>query len=863
MSFTKDFSAYVDVCPPGVRLPQIKIEDRYYKELAVSDDISNYDFLRELCLKGIKEKGINEFKNKKEYFERAKSELETLRSLGFIDYILLNWDILNFCHVNDIPTGPGRGSAAGSLVLYLIGVTKVDPVKYELFFERFVSKSRAKKTEKGGITYLDGSLLADVDNDISYERRQEVIKYIEDKYPGRTAKILTLNTLSGKLCIKECGKIVGNYSEQEVNRVSDSIPKRFGKVAPLLEAYQESEEFKDWVNNNKEVFVIARRLEGLNKNTGVHPSGIAISYDKLEDICPVQLTNDGALVTGYDMNWVAELMVKFDILGLRTLSVISDVCGQLDLDISSVDPNDSGIYDHFKNLSHPQGLFQIEAHTNFNVCKKISPRNLEELSAVVAIARPGALEFLGQYAEYVLTGDFQSQNSFFDEVLSYTGGIPLYQEQLMKMAVKVGFTLDESEQLRRIVGKKKVDQMPAWKKKIKAKIKSQGLPDEVGDILWKVAEDSANYSFNKSHSLAYANLAAWTAYLKFNHPKEFFIALLRMAKYEPSPHEEINKICQELSFFGIELLPPDLAKSGMDFKIEGDDIRFGLNSIKGVSEKSLQALHDFRNSESPTKYDIFLSAKEAGLNIGILSALIQAGSLSEYKTRRSRLVLEAQAFNILTDREKRNFEALGSQYNWDVLNTIQAVVTDSLVGDDGRPLMKDSRFGTFRKKYDAYKAIYDKNRKYEKFANWYFENKLLGYSPTIALKEVFSESGERFGDSLDFKGLELNSRGRFIGVVADLFKGISKNGNSYLKVMIRDEVGEYPVMLMDRRARDESGRWGMNNALSRFNNKNPEGLSKDSIVIFDGSKAEDILFAHSFRVMNEKIYMKLSEISVA
>lgn len=336
-----------------------------------------------------------------------------------------------------------------------------------------------------------------------------------------------------------------------------------------------------------------------------------------------------------------------------------------------------------------------------------------------------------------------------------------------------------------------------------------------------------------------------------------------MAKYEPSPHEEINKICQELSFFGIDLLPPDLAKSGMDFRIEGDDIRFGLNSIKGVSEKSLQALHDFRNSESPTKYDIFLSAKEAGLNIGILSALIQAGSLSEYKTRRSRLVLEAQAFNILTDREKRNFEALGSKYNWDVLNTIQAVVSDSLVGDDGRPLMKDSRFTTFRKKYDAYKAIYDKNRKYEKFANWYFENKLLGYSPTIALKEVFSESGDRFGDSLDFRGLELNSKGRFIGVVSDLFKGISRNGNSYLKVMIRDEVGEYPVMLMDRRARDEFGRWGMNDVLSRFNKKNPDGLSKDSIVIFDGSKAEDILFAHSFRVMNEKIYMKLSEIPSA
>lgn len=860
MSFINNFTKYENVCPPGVRLPEIDIESKYYKELDISADISNFDFLKRLCWNGMKAKGLHEDPRKDEYLERTKMELDILQELGFVDYILLNWDILNFCHENDIPTGPGRGSAAGSLVLYLINVTKVDPVKYELFFERFVSKSRARKIEQDGVTYLDGSLLADVDNDISYERRQEVIQYIENKYPGRTAKILTLNTLSGKLCIKECGKIVGNYSEQEVNIVSDTIPKRFGKVAPLIEAYQESQAFESWVNDNKEVFNIARKLEGLNKNTGVHPSGIAISFQKLEDICPVQLTNEGALVSGYDMNWVAELMVKFDILGLRTLSVVYDVCQQLDLDIESIDPDDPKIYKAFKNLEQPQGLFQIEAHTNFNVCKKIKPKNLEELSAVVAIARPGALEFLDQYSTYSSTGQFQSQHEVFDDVLSYTGGIPLYQEQLMKMAVKIGFTLDEAEQLRRIVGKKKIDQMPAWKEKIEKKIEENKLDSSVGDILWSVAEDSANYSFNKSHSLAYANLAAWTAYLKFNYPQEFFISLLKMSKYEPSPHEEINKVCQELSFFGIELLPPDLAKSDMDFKIEGDDIRFGLNSIKGVSEKSLQALKDFRNSENPTKYDIFLSAKEAGLNIGILSALIQAGALSDHKKSRSRLVLEAQSFNILTDREKRNFQALGPKYNWDVLDTIQAVVKEKLIGDDSKPLMKESRFETFRKKYDLYKQIYDKNKKYEKFANWYFETKLLGYSPTIALKDVFKENNQKFGDSLDFRGLERDHYGRFIGVVSDFIKGTSRNGNDYLKIMIKDEVGEYPIMLMDRNARSENGRWNRVEVLSKFNAKHPKGLAKDNIVIFYGSKGEDILFIHSFNIMDEKIYMKLSDI---
>ena len=470
MNFLESFSEYTDVCPPGVRLPEINIEQRYYEDLNVPKDTSNLDFLKKLCWKGMQDKGLDKQKNSNDYLERLKMELDVLDELGFVDYILLNWDILNFCHFNKIPTGPGRGSAAGSLVLFLINVTKVDPVKYELFFERFVSKSRARKIEKDGIVYLDGSLLADVDNDISYERRQEVIQYIEKKYPGSTAKILTLNTLSGKLCVKECGKIVGNYSEQEVNLVSDYIPKKFGKVAPLLEAYQESELFEKWVNENKEIFIIARKLEGLNKNTGVHPSGIAISFGSLEEICPVQLTNDGGLVSGYDMNWVSELMVKFDILGLRTLTVLYDVCDQLGIDIESINADDPSIYKSLQTLEHPQGLFQIEAHTNFNVCQKIKPKNLEELSAVVAIARPGALEFLDQYSVYSRTGDFQSQHEIYDDVLSYTGGIPLYQEQLMKMAVKIGFTLDEAEQLRRIVGKKKLIRCQLGKKKLKIKL---------------------------------------------------------------------------------------------------------------------------------------------------------------------------------------------------------------------------------------------------------------------------------------------------------------------------------------------------------------------------------------------------------
>ena len=845
------FKGYDTPFPVGVKLPEIKIQKKYYDEVSCKDLGDNFKFLRKLCFARLKDKGIHEFENAQVYYDRLKEELTIFDELGFVDYILLNWDIINFCKENDIPTGAGRGSAAGSLVLYVIGVTNIDPIEYDLFFERFVSKSRAKKIEHNGEVFLDGSLLADVDNDISYDRRAEVIKYIEDKYEGKTSKILTLNTLSGKLCMKECGKIIAELSEMEVNQISDTIPKHFGIVAKLDTAYQESESFKSYADKHPKVFNIAKKLQGLNKNTGVHPSGISISYYDLDGIMPLQKTNDDSLISGYDMNDVASLSVKFDILGLRTLSVVHDVCKQVGINASDIDINHETIYAALSCLRSPQGLFQIEAETNFKVCKLIAPQNLEQLSAVVAIARPGALDFKDSYATYVRTGDFQSVHEFFDDILSYTGGIPLYQEQLMKMAVKVGFTLDEAEQLRRIVGKKKVDQMPAWKAKIEEKIISNKLDSAIGDVLWRVAEDSANYSFNKSHSISYAHLAAITVYLKFTYPQEFFLSLLKFAKFEPNSHEEIAKISQELSHFDIILLPPDLNKSDIDFKIEGKNIRYGLNSIKGVSTKVLQALLDFREDSFANKYEIFLSAKQAGLNIGTLSALVQAGLLDSFvQSNRPRLVLEAQTFNILTDREKRNFVALGDKYNYDIINSIHAAKKQDMVGDDNRKMFTQKRFETFRKKYQPYKDIYEMNKEHTKYANWFFEEKLLGYSYSHNIREVFSYEDD-FNSADAVKELGDRANVKFVGVLTDIMRRTSRNGNKYARLTMQDEGGVLEGLFLDG-SRDAR--------LTNYLDSGKKLPKKSDVVIIYGSKGDDIVFIDKIFPLKDKIYMKLSEL---
>lgn len=840
----EDYQPYRNPTLAGVRLPKIHIEPRQYEALGANPSVSNYEFLRKLCWQTIQEKGIDKLPNAKEYYARVKYELETLKELGFDEYILLNWEILNFCHENKIPTGDGRGSAAGSLVVALVNVTKLDPLQYGLFFERFVSKSRAKKIiGEDGITYLDGSLVPDIDNDIDYSRRHEVIKFIEEKHAGKTCKILTLNTLSGKACIKECLKIVEECSEDEAAYVADSIPKKFGKVLDFEEAIKESPKFAELVKKYPKAYSVALKLEGLIKNTGVHPSGIAICHDLLVDTMPSLLTKEGELVSGYEMNDVASVAVKFDVLGLRTLTVLNEVSKATGISLESIGLEDEETYKFLQNLHSPQGLFQIETDTGYQVCQKVRPKNINDLAAILALARPGALEFVEQYASFTNTGEFQSVHSFFDDVLKFTGGVPLYQEQLISMARKIGFTADEGEQLRRIVGKKKVEQMKEWKDKIAAKIAENKLEQKIGEVLWNVAENSANYSFNASHAFSYASCSFKTAYFKVHYPQQFFLSLLRMAQHEPDPFAEIFKIHQELPLFNIRLLPPDLVKSSQDFSIEGKDLRFGLNSIKGVSEKTLSALLSFRDKEFQNKYEIFLAAKDVGLSIGILQTLIQAGCMDSFNTERCLLVLEARMFNELTEKEKIRVIEFGPRHNHNILAALKEIGEGKLLDEKGKPVISEKRLNTLREKYKTHRQIYDQNHKHKEFANWFFEKKLLGYSYSYTLRQVFQEPEHSFTPILRAKSFDDGQEVKIVGVVTDSIKKKSKKGNNYMSLELSDETGRIRAMLGDSPKEKKLEKWLQTN-------KQPD---EDQIVILVGKKNKDTIFIDKLTIMDEVI----------
>ena len=846
----KDFSDKfedIELDIHGVRLPEFEIDLASKRHLGISEDSSNYDFLKALALNGFKNLNINKSdKDYKKYVDRAKHELDTLKELGFIDYILLVWDVIHFCKTSDIPIGLGRGSAAGSLILYLVGVTRIDPVKYDLYFERFISKIRAKKQVVDGVTYLDGSLMCDVDLDICYYNRQKVLQYLENKFKGKTSKILTFNSLSGKLLIKECGKIIAEKPEQEMTMISSLIPKTYGQVKDISEAYQEVEQFKDWCDQNKEAYQIALKLRDLIKNKGVHPSGVLLSYYDLETICPTEFSSDKEVVSSFDMNWASVFNIKLDILGLRSVSVVDNVCKSINIKIEDIDLNHESIYRNLQDLKSPHGLFQIEAETNFRVCQKVKPKNLEELSGVLALARPGALQFVDKYAAHTNYQQSESIHPFFDEILKETGGVALYQEQLMKMANKIGFSLDEAEILRRIVGKKKTEEIKSWQQKIEQKCKQNKIPKEVSEILWKILEDSANYSFNKSHSIAYAGLAAITIYLKFNYPQQFFLSLLKMSRNEPDPIGEISKIQKEMHNFGIKLLPPHIIKSEMDFSIEDKDIRFGLLSIKGISDKSIEKLNSFRNKYS-NKFEIFQAAEEAGLNIGALSALIQAGALSGFSQSRSKIVLEVQLWNMLTSKEKKYSISFADKFDYDLIKIIKHL--NKFTDEKNKVVIKDNRLGTIKEKYTPYLSIYEQNNKSESFANWYYEKKLLGYTYNKNLKDIFSEKRENLKYISDLYEEPINTKIAFVGQIEEIFSGISKNEKKtrYVRLKISDETGSFNVLLFNDNID--------NNKL--LNNTNFE---EGNIVIVKGLKKDDCIFGDLVAIQDQQIYMKLNDL---
>ncbi len=854
MSFTNQFEQYnIPLLTDGVKLPKFHISKKELTRLGFEGQVSDFEFLFALCAEGLEKKIGTKHPKYKEYQERLELELKSFKDLEFCGYALITWDIIRFCREKEIATGYARGSAAGSLVLFLIDVVShVDPIENNLYFERFLSKTRAKFKEIGGVKHYDGSLLLDVDLDVDVKRRNEVISYLEETYKNKTSKLLTVSTLSSKILIKEIVKIYLGQSEDDANIISEMIPKMFGTVYNIDKSIENSPEFKKFTEEYPEAIKIARKLHGLYLHYGVHASAVVLSSEDISSIIPLQCTKDKEFVTGYSMEDTASLACKVDILGLRSATLIDRVCRMINIKPSDINVNDKIIYENLQHLRTPHGLFQIEADTNYKVLQKIKPRNLDDLAAIVAIARPGALQFVDAYADYVDTGNFQSIHPIFDEVFKDTGGLCLYQEQMMKAANRIGFTLDESEILRRIVGKKKIEEVKEWQVKIQDKVKENNLDPKIGEILWKILDDSASYSFNRSHSVAYATMCAATAYLKFKYPKEFFVVLLNLSQDEPNPIEEVSKIYKELQYFNIQLLPPHILRSGNDFAIEGDNIRMGLGSVKSISEKSLDKLKKFQNKHS-NKFEIFHSADLAGLNLSVVTALILVGSLDDMITEsRAETHLEYLLWNLLTDREKVWVLKLGKEYDFR-LRKLVADLNEKIKDEKGKPVIKDSRRLTIRKYFNPCGEMFKFNQKNETFSNWYFERELIGFSYSSNLYDIYKKHEDGLTLISAIQGELQDTKVHFVCEAVEVNMGQSKEKKTpYLKVKVRDHTGELKVMMFNTERHPKVD-------LCRGANKGKLPKEKDILVITGKKMEGNTVFADTIGVQESEIFLRMSQ----
>jgi DNA polymerase-3 subunit alpha len=505
-SFIEKTQACKKTTLDGLRLPSFEIDDKYYNKLKIKDKITNDKFLRLLCENGLKSRGLLGKENLQVYRDRLDRELSLFEDLGYVDYFLLIWDIVNFAREKDIAVGIGRGSGVSSLTLYCLGITGVDPIKYNLIFERFVSRARAKSKIIDGVRYFEGDL-PDVDIDFCYVRRPEVLNYIKDRFKGKTCKVLTVGTLQGKLVVKECCKIAGGYDDASSTLVSSKITKEHGAVQHISEAVKDG--LEEWVReprkkyqykSNLEVAKIAEKIEGLPKNFGVHASAMGVSYYDLDGYCPVQLTKDGELVSGYTKKDIEEMLVKVDVLGLKTMTVLDRLMKSTGIKLEEIDIDDFGVFEAISSWNgYNYGLFQLEGYAASGAMRKVIPSSINDLSAINALARPGGMAFINGYSKRKNDGDeIPKLHPELDMVTEDTFGYIIYQEQIMRAFHDVfGFTLEEAETIRRIIGKKLTEKIKEWKPKIIEAGKEKGVSEEVTNDFWEAVDASSSYSFNK------------------------------------------------------------------------------------------------------------------------------------------------------------------------------------------------------------------------------------------------------------------------------------------------------------------------------------------------------------------------------
>ena len=592
------------------------------------------------------------------YRDRLDYELDMIRTMGFVDYFLIVADFVGYAKRHDIPVGPGRGSAAGSMVAYCLDITDVDPMKYELYFERFLNPERVT--------------MPDIDMDFCYRRRGEVIDYVNRTYgEDHVAQIVTFGTMAARGVLRDVGRVLG-MPYGDVDQIAKLVPTMPLHIT-LDEALKVSKPLKDRYDSDPQVQLLintSKKIEGMPRHASKHAAGVVITKRPVYEYVPLA-RNDESIVTQYIMTTLEELgLLKMDFLGLRNLTVLDDAQKMIrlknpDFDLKNIPDNDGPTF-HMLQQGQTSGVFQMESAGMTGVCVQMKASSIEDLTAIVALYRPGPMESIPRFVQCKTDpSKIRYKHPMLEPILSVTYGCIVYQEQVMMIFQQLaGYSLGGADMVRRAISKKKAKQIQQEEhafiygdpqRGIKGCV-ANGIPEETAKAIYGEIYDFANYAFNKAHAVCYAIVAYQTAYFKCHYPQEYMAALLTSILDSSSKVAEYISACKDM---GIGLLPPDVNRSGADFTVQGDDIRFGLAAVKGVGRSVVERIEQERREKGPfTSFQQFCERTfDLELNRRALENLIRCGAFDSMGCKRSQLLYVMNTVvDAIGDSRKKNVE---------------------------------------------------------------------------------------------------------------------------------------------------------------------------------------------------------------
>jgi DNA polymerase III subunit alpha len=632
---------------PEFKVPQGHSTDSYFERVAREGFVTRALQLERLA-------GENRLRHPiAEYETRLSAEIQMIQKMRFAGYFLIVWDFIRYARSQGVPVGPGRGSAAGSLVSYALQITDVDPLQYDLLFERFLNPERVS--------------MPDIDIDFCMRRRGEVIDYVRKTYGEKSvAQIITFGTMAAKAALKDVGRAL-DMPYGDVDKIAKMIPTTLNieledalKQTPQLDSLRKTDE------RVKELVEVALRLEGLARHASTHAAGVVISPQPLTEIVPLYKSSKDEVTTQYDMNALERIgLLKMDFLGLTTLTVLDDavrlitVNRGISIDLPALPLDDAGVYALFSR-GDTTGIFQFESHGMRDILKRYQPTRLEDLTALNALYRPGPIQG-GMIDDFIARKHGKKQVKYdlpeLEEILSETWGVILYQEQVMQIANRLaGFSLGDADLLRRAMGKKKPEEMAAQREKFLTGCQARKVPAKKAEKIFDLMAEFAGYGFNKSHSCAYALLAYQTAYLKTRYPVEFMAAMLTS---ETGNTEKVVKYINEARSMSITVLPPDVNSSDMNFTPVGSDIRFGLAAIKNVGENTVRGILGAR--ETLGRFSAFFefcgSIDARLINKRVLESLVRAGAMDGLGAHRAQMIAAIDRAIERAQRSQRSKES--------------------------------------------------------------------------------------------------------------------------------------------------------------------------------------------------------------